>query len=774
MAPASLAALWQEPTLRPLAPLVLAAWEDGFLTPADLLALRAALEQASWLDAEARPALHGWLDPEAPPPPQLLNALGREVAALARDVPNEHRRSLSSLSAALAERALDQSRASAARALISPLDDLLNFGAREDGPAEVSAAPAADVSEVQRLRAALDGSQHAVRDKVRALLAEPPFRFVDGATREDYREQVLAWCKELAAAGLLELAYPRGLEAGRDVGQFVAAFETLAFFDLSLVVKFGVQFGLFGGTIEALGTERHRALLPSIARAELIGCFAMTERAHGSNVRDLQTSARYDPATREFEIHSPSLAAGKEWIGNAAKHATMAIVFAQLETGGEGQGVHAFLVPIRDRDGKFLKGVRGEDCGEKMGLNGVDNGRLWFDRVRVEKGALLDRFGQVADDGTYASAIPSAKKRFFTMLGTLVGGRMCVGAGALSAAKVGLAIALKYAAQRSQFPDAHGRETLLIDYLTHQRRLFPRLAAAYAFSFAQQELTRRFTQAEQERDTRVIETLAAGLKALSTWQAVDTLQQCRECCGGQGYLSANRIDALRVDSDVFTTFEGDNTVLLSLVAKELLFAFRSALRESPLKTVGRSLLSHVREALADKNPLAPGRDDAEALLDPVQQLAALRFRERSLLESLTRRLFARTARGMDAQAAFEACQDHALALARAHVEHFVLRSFQQAAEADPLLLRLCSLHGLARIEADLAWFLENGYFTARAARALRKELNLALAALRPDALTLADAFGIPDSCLGPLADAEYLARTGLSARTVASGARDGA
>jgi acyl-CoA oxidase len=757
---------------------VLAAWEDGHLTPADLLALRAALERAAWLDADARAALSGWLDPNAPPAPQTLKMLAREVAVLAESVPSARRRSLSALSAALAESALDEGRASAARALVAPLDDLVAYGAGEEVDGGERAALAADAFEVQRLRAALDGTNHEIRNKVRGLLADPSFRFVSGASRDAYREQVLAWCKQLSASGLLELVYPKGLEAGRDITQFVCAFETLAFFDLSLVVKFGVQFGLFGGTVEALGTERHHALLPAIARTELIGCFAMTERAHGSNVRDLQTTARYDPEAREFVIHTPSLAAGKEWIGNAAKHASVAIVFAQLETLAESYGVHAFLVPIRKPDGTLAQGVHIEDCGEKMGLNGVDNGRLWFDQVRVEKGALLDRFGQVADDGSYQSAIPSSGKRFFTMLGSLVGGRVCVASGALSASKVGLAIALSYASRRRQFPDAHGREQLLLDYVTHQRRLLPRLAAAYAFSFAQQELNRRFAELgssqsaeravhDQAEASRAIETLAAGLKALSTWQAVDTLQQCRECCGGQGYLSENRIDALRVDTDVFTTFEGDNTVLLSLVAKELLFAFRSALRESPLKTVGRSLLDHLRAVLATKNPFEAGRDDAEALLDPAFQLAALRFRERSLLESLTKRLFARTARGMDAQAAFAECQDHALALARSHVEQFVLVSFQKAAEGDPLLARLCAIYGLFRIETDLAWFLESGHLAASSSRALRKELNLALAALRPDVLTLIDAFGIPLSCLGPLADPEYLLRTGLIAEASA-------
>ena len=73
----------------------------------------------------------------------------------------------------------------------------------------------------------------------------------------------------------------------------------------------------------------------------------------------------------------------------------MAVVFAQLITGGEARGVHALLVPIRDEHGDPLPGVRLEDCGAKLGLNGVDNGRIWFDHVRVPRENLLDRYAQV-------------------------------------------------------------------------------------------------------------------------------------------------------------------------------------------------------------------------------------------------------------------------------------------------------------------------------------------------------------------------------------------
>ncbi len=764
--PRSIDALSRLPTLRPFAPMVLAAWQDGYLTPSDLLFIRAELERCVWLDAEARETLHSWLDPEAPPSPKQLRRLERSVTEQERALPKAPRRSVSELGSAIAANELGAQAPVDIGSALRHVEPLLSYHRLPHAHAAATNFTANEPStlEVVKLRAALDGSLRETRDQLRAILSDPQFRPVHGLSTAAYREQVLAWCRTLAERGVGAQAYAGVGETGGDIGAFMASFETLAVFDLSLFVKFGVQFGLFGGAIANLGTSSHHALLPAVSRCELIGCFAMTERGHGSNVRDLQTLARYDAETQEFVISTPTLSAGKEWIGNAALHASMAVVFAQLETQGEGYGVHAFLVPIRDAQGALMPSVRIEDCGDKMGLNGVDNGRLWFSDVRVPREALLDRFGQVDEQGEYTSLIPSADKRFFTMLGTLVGGRVGVAGGALSASKVGLHIALSYGARRRQFPNAQGSEQPLLDYLSHQLRLLPHLAGAYALSFAQNELVRLYASAGQDgAKSRHVESLAAGLKAVGTWQAIDTLQQCRECCGGQGYLTSNRVDALRTDTDVFTTFEGDNTVLMQLVAKDLLSQYARALRDNPLKTLGRALATDLLGAIVERNPVATRRKDSETLLASDFHEQALAFRARSLLESLARRIKRRVDDGMDSQEAFERCQDHAIALSHAHIEHFVLTCFQKAADHEPALTPLCQLYGLWRIHADLAWFLENDYIAKSKSRAIRKQLNVCVAELSRSALSLVEAFGVPATCLGPLADPRYLTSSGLSA-----------
>ncbi len=212
-------------------------------------------------------------------------------------------------------------------------------------PAPLRPSPPVDVA---GLKALLDGREAGLRDALRARLAQPEFAYPADISHAEYRAQVLAWLRLLAADGLGALAVPGEYGGAGNQRAFLAAFETLAFHDLSLTIKFGVQFGLFQGSVTLLGTEwHHQHFLSHTRTGELLGVFAMSELGHGSNVRDLETTATYDAATHEFVIHTPHGGAHKEWLGNAANDGRMATVFAQLIVAGVSQGVHAVLVPIR-------------------------------------------------------------------------------------------------------------------------------------------------------------------------------------------------------------------------------------------------------------------------------------------------------------------------------------------------------------------------------------------------------------------------------------------
>jgi acyl-CoA oxidase len=480
----------------------------------------------------------------------------------------------------------------------------------------------------------------------------------------------------------------------------------------------------------------------------------MTETGHGSNVRDIETTATWDGTSGEFVVHTPTRSAWKDYIGNAALHGRLAVVFAQLHTDIGQHGVHAFLVPIRDASGNVVPGVTIEDCGLKAGLNGVDNGRLAFDNVRIPRHNLLDRYGSVSDGGAYSSPIPSPARRFFTMLGTLVGGRISIACASLSAAKTGLTIAVRYTHDRRQFGPEAGPEVPVLDYLAMQRRLLPRLADAVALDFALKSLVRTFAT-QSDDDVRDVETLAAALKAYaSDWNAA-TLQDCREACGGYGFMFTNRIGVLRDDTDVFTTFEGANLVLYQLVARGCLTEYRDQFGELRMWNVARHIAARAATRVTELNPVVTRRTDTEHLLDPDFHASALRYREDRLTASLARRLRQRLDAGMDSFLALNECQDHAVALGRAFAERFVIERFHDGVQACPdpdsrlILERLAALYGLTRIEADAAWYLESGYIESAKSRAIRNSVNDLCRQIRPSAVALTAAFGIPDSLLEP-------------------------
>ena len=619
----------------------------------------------------------------------------------------------------------------------------------------------------EHLRNALDGRWRDTKNAVRAELSSEIFRPHYTPNTAIARAKVAEQLKLMAARGAAEDGFRKEHGGTGDVGAAVTRIEMLAMSDLSLMVKAGVQWGLFGGAIENLGTERHhQAYVRPLIDLDLLGCFAMTESGHGSDVQSLETTATYDPDTQEFVIHSPTPTSRKDYIGGAAETARVAAVFAQLITpDGEGHGVHCLVVPIRDDEGNDLPGVTTSDCHYKGGLPGVDNGRIVFDHVRVPRENLLNRYADVAPDGTYSSPIENSGRRFFTMLGTLIRGRVTVGGSAGAAARVALDIATRYALERRQFEAPKSdQEVLIMDYLVHQRRLLPLIAKSYALQFAQNELVAKLhelqtTDNPDAEEQRELEARAAGLKAAGTWHASHAIQEAREACGGAGYLAENRLIALRADTDVFTTFEGDNHVLTQLVAKELLTAYADDVKSmSPVDWVrfaanyaGERVLKRTAAETILQTVLDTRQDNEEegSLFNRGTQVKMFEDREQYLLASVARRLQAK-AKESSAFDAFNAVQDHVLHAATAHIDRIILEAFVAGIDdcaddtARELLEDVCDLYALAVIEDDKAWFIEHRFLSTERAKAVTRGINERCRSLRPHAETLVDGFGIPE------------------------------
>ena len=624
----------------------------------------------------------------------------------------------------------------------------------------------------------LDGPHAAFRQELRKFINDPElFPHPDLSVAEQRAHTFNNLAKVLDFGG-----FQKGLR--RDNGgpgkPILSTFtlEGLAWVDGSLAIKSGVQWGLWGGALDQLGTERHIEWVQKAASLELPGCFAMTERGHGSDVQSLETTANYDPETDEFIINTPSDTAVKNYIGNAAQDGRAAVVFTQLmtpESDGRTHGVHAIIVPIRDEQGNALPGITLGDHGHKGGLVGVDNGTLRFDNVRVPRVNLLNRFADVDEKGRYSSPIENPNARFFTMLGTLIRGRMGVAGAAGAATEASLDIAVRYANRRRQFEGATGAEKRLIDHRQHRRRLLIPLARSYALHLLHNQILERYQEMndsqeagswsvttpteEQKYASREMESLAGAIKAAQTQHAIRTIQECREACGGAGYMSENRLTTYRADSDVFATFEGDNTVLIQMVGKNLLTAYGRAMNDmSPWDTVryaATTATEVVRRRTGFTTRLQGLVDlvnpNEASLFDAVYQAKLIDDRAQSVLLSLVRRIQpARKADKVQAAAIVDQCQDHLIAAGWARVDTLLVQAMIEAEDrlevgslARQVFEQLRHLFVLSTLVEHAGWYQEHHLLPAGRMKAARAAINDLVDSLAPWSVVLVDAFGLP-------------------------------
>ncbi|URE08857.1 acyl-coenzyme A oxidase [Musa troglodytarum] len=626
-------------------------------------------------------------------------------------------------------------------------------------PPELSEKPPA--FDTASLRRVLDGHDIEGRDWLFRLMEESslfcPRRRGDrtfvapdyNQSMEQQREVTMRRIEYLLAHGVFE-GWLTGSGPEALMRKF-AFFECIGTYDHSLAIKLGVHFFLWGGAIQIFGTKHHHdKWLKAGENFQVMGCFAMTELGHGSNVRGLETIATYDANAGEFVINTPCESAQKYWIGGAANDATHAVIFSQLLVNGTNQGVHVFIAQIRDAEGNVCPNVRIADCGHKIGLNGVDNGRIWFDDFRVPRENLLNSVADVLPDGRYVSPIKDPDQRFAALLAPLSSGRVNIAALAVYISKVGLAIAVRYALTRRAFSmSANGPEVLLLDYPAHQQRLLPLIAKTCAMSSATNFLKRLFIKRTPESN-KSIHIYCSAFKATVSWHTMRVLQECREACGGQGLKTENRVGILKGEYDVQSTFEGDNNVLMQQVSKALLAEYVAAhKRKSPFEGLG---LEHMN----DPCPLIPSDLTSCTLRSSKFQLDLFCSRERDLFVRYANEVSRYQAEGESKEKAVLLSYQLAGDLARAFTERSILQIFiddEMAQPAGPLkdvLGLLRSMYALICAEEG-ASFLRYGYLSLDGAAAARKEVMKLCCDLRPHALAVVSSFGIPDAFLSPIA-----------------------
>jgi len=734
----------------PYIPFFYVIWSDDLLSASEINIVKNAIENDSALDKNNQKTLVNWLNTNNPPSNTELKAWKSTINKAQIKLIESDTYPLTSFSKRLLGYYYSDEKENEQLQHIE-----LTLGIQPNHynhlfDVEVIHESTSNYYKSEAIDAILKGEFASVVSNFHEVLKNPIFNWDIQRKKEDFRKKVLEQVHYLASEKYGAMAYPKAYGGINDMESYAFIFENLMYVDGSLAIKFGVQFGLFGGSIQKLGTtSQHDTYLTAAGKAKLLGCFAMTETGHGSNVRGIKTTATYEKETDSIVIHTPGKNDNKEYIGNALD-SKMASVFAQLIVNGKNEGVHAILVPVRDENHQLLEGITIEDNGYKLGLNGVDNGKIWFHQVRVPRENLLNKYGNITQEGIYYSDIKNPNKRFFTMLGTFSWWPNLCARSALGGAKKALAIAVKHALKRRQFNDSIKiQEDLLMDYPTHQLRLTPAIAKAYVYDVTLQHIMKVYSD-ESITDKREVETQVAGLKSVITWFANDTIQECREACGGKGYLLENIIADLKGDVDIFTTFEGDNTVLLQLAAKGVLSDFKSELNSAGFISVLKLLSTQLSDKLTTINPLYVNKVDAEHLYNPKFHKHAFSYRTRRLTYTLAMRIRDYIKKGVPSYQAFLKVQTHLIALGKAYSCELAFDAFVvftekiNDAKHRELFEKISALYALHEIRLDAAWYLEQGYFGGTKSKAIRQRVERLCTELRPHIEVLVDGFGIPE------------------------------
>ncbi|KAG7402328.1 hypothetical protein PHYBOEH_000036 [Phytophthora boehmeriae] len=507
--------------------------------------------------------------------------------------------------------------------------------------------------------------------------------------------------------------------------------------------------GMFFKNLGLLFTDDQQSKWMAMAKQwRMVGCYAQTELGHGSNVRGLETTATYIPATDEFEIHSPTLTSMKWWPGALARTANFAVVYARLLLHGKDYGVHNFMVQLRDLEThEPMRGVKLGDVGPKIGFNNVDNGYCKFHQVRIPREQMGMRVSMVTREGKYVknSGVPQ-EVLYFTMLQT----RMTyVRSSGLALGKA-CTISIRYSAVRKQGYDANNpnskEELSVLDYQTQQYRLLPLLAAAYAIVLTGNQVDSfSLVLADQIKrgdlsKLQVGHAMSCGLKVLTSDLACNGIETCRRACGGHGYLLSSGLPILLGDILQTVTAEGENFVLSQQTARALLKIhdqFRS----------GADLPEEMQfMANIGKSRYTQTRDKQQWLgLDTYVEIFQQRFLH--LLNNLVSKMSSAPSIAAGIQNNSMLCYKLANAYTYVVLVNNFVASVRSSTALLPVLQPLCQLFALTQLEANAGEFMESGCVFPNEMPIIRANIEELLKLIRPHAVTLVDGFNFSDHLL---------------------------
>lgn len=487
---------------------------------------------------------------------------------------------------------------------------------------------------------------------------------------------------------------------------------------------FGLHFGAFTTTIMSQATPQQvfEWALPAY-KMGITGALAQTELGHGSNVRALQTTAIYDKDTEEFVVNTPTLRSMKWWPGNMGKTANFALVYANLIMGGEEKGFNVFMVQLRDENHLPLAGVTVHEVGPKIGDNFTDTGVLRLKDVRVPRMWMMMKHQQVTKDGVYKKNPKTAnsKIQYSTML-TIRSGLVASAGYRLGAA---VTIAVRYSCVRQQgFVDTASNqrdapENKIIEYQVQQYRVLKQLAKSYAFLMTGKFMVVRLTQVMKDinenddaSELPAIHAMSAGLKALTTLEVADGMEDCRKCCGGHGVLLSGGIAEMARDYTTYVTAEGDMVILHLQTARYLMKALKNAKEGEPVPSVC-DYLARMKDASFDPSSLLrvnASSVSSETFKDLGLLTALFRARALNHVADTGDRLAASLKSGMSYDEAWNKCAVTLVRASKVHCYALILNYFVNSLErvkdhaVAAALTALARLYALQNLSEDMGSF----------------------------------------------------------------------
>jgi len=574
---------------------------------------------------------------------------------------------------------------------------------------------------VAALTRALFGEQlESHHEPWRKLFGTEPFRFREGLSPGERAALSYERLRLINEA----LDSPEDLVA--DVERLTALHEWVGPVDAGLGTVASIHYNLFLGSLldHTSGPDRDLGEFTTLRRT---GTFLCTEAGHGNSAVQLETTAVYDPATREFVLHTPHPAARK-FMPNTSPVGgpKTAVVAARLIADGKDRGVFLFLTPLGDENGVPTPGVRIRSLPQTATAP-VDHCITSFDHVRLPYEALLQSdHGRLTPEGDFTSSVGSPRKRFLRSIGRVTPGKLCMSGYSLGVTRHALAVAVRHAHTRRTSGVTAGGSVPLFAHRSHHTPLVDAIATTYAATFLHRDAVRqwaRATESEQENAER----FAAVAKGWITWRAREVMTECRERCGAQGLFLANGIAGQLAANEGTITAEGDNLVIW-------------------VKAAGEMLLGHFTpEERGDAPP------ESHDLGDPLFLQELLADIERVWHQRARARL--RGAAAGNPLNRWNAAVTPALELVDAHAHRRAAQALLDAAagtahpEARRQLTLLHQLFALRRVAAHSGDLLAEGYLTGEHVRRLPDAAESVVDALAPEAMILTEGFAALDETL---------------------------